>query len=345
MSEGRLRAFDWLRGLAVLVMVQTHALFLVQPALRVGEAFHWLNFVDGLVAPTFLFAAGFSLGLTQVRAAQANDSARRLRKTALRLVEVLFIACLLNWMWFPVFREPIWWLRFDILHCLGLNLMLLLPFANKLGSRPRVLAASMIVLGVAVFLVAPLLENVPGIAGRFVNEKTGALFPMIPWLGHIAAGVAVGAIAAAESRRTLAVFLLVLGVVGFALYRLTWPIASLYPPHEVWRTNIGPHGVRLFWVAALSLLLLGVERAAAAKNPVVAFIETFGTSSLSAYFFHLFFLYYELIHGASFRAHWNDKLDWSGYVVAVIALTALTYVAVRLWDLLDRRLRTVRKPA
>src|SRR3954452_22605485 len=67
-------------------MVQTHALFLVQPALRVGEAFHWLNFVDGLVAPTFLFAAGFSLGLTQVRAAQANDSARRLRKTASRLV-------------------------------------------------------------------------------------------------------------------------------------------------------------------------------------------------------------------------------------------------------------------
>lgn len=339
MSEARLRAFDWLRGVAVLVMVQTHALVLLQPALRQGPAFHWVNFVDGLVAPTFLFAAGFSLGLTQVRAAQANDRERRLRKTALRLLEVLFIACLLNWMWFPVFREPHWWLRLDILHCLSLNLLALLPVANSLGGRPKTLAALMLGVGVVAFGVSPLLEHVGGPFGLFFNENNGALFPLLPWLGHIAIGVAMGAVGASMPRWRLNVALSLLAAVGYATYKLTDAIVALYPPHDVWRTNIGPHGVRLFWVAVLSLLLSGIEWRVKREGPIARFATTFGTSSLSAYFFHLFFLYYELIPHVAFRAQWLDALSWPAYGVATVALIALTFAAVRLWDPIDARLR------
>ena len=61
-KPGRIRAIDWLRGLAVLFMIQTHALGLLQPALREGSAFAALQWVDGLVAPAFILAAGAATG-------------------------------------------------------------------------------------------------------------------------------------------------------------------------------------------------------------------------------------------------------------------------------------------
>src|SRR5438552_19197661 len=113
---GRIRAIDWLRGLAVLFMIQTHALALLRPELRAGALFSTLQWIDGLVAPSFILAAGFSMALTQVRAA-AQPGARwpRFRRTLRRLGEVLAVATLVNWAWFPLVREPRWILRMDIL--------------------------------------------------------------------------------------------------------------------------------------------------------------------------------------------------------------------------------------
>jgi hypothetical protein len=64
----RIYAFDWLRGVAVLVMIQTHALVLLLPAIHQQALFKNIVRIDGLVAPSFIFSAGFSLGLVQVRA-------------------------------------------------------------------------------------------------------------------------------------------------------------------------------------------------------------------------------------------------------------------------------------
>src|SRR6202048_4331511 len=100
----RVRAIDWLRGLAVLLMIQTHALGLLRPELRGGAAFNELQWLDGLVAPAFILAAGFSLALTQVRAAAAGGSAdarrRRMLKTLRRIGEVLLVGTPLHWVWF-----------------------------------------------------------------------------------------------------------------------------------------------------------------------------------------------------------------------------------------------------
>ena len=68
----RIHAFDWLRGLAVLVMIQTHALVLLLPSIHAQAFFKKLVNVDGLVAPSFIFSAGFALALVQVRAGLAG---------------------------------------------------------------------------------------------------------------------------------------------------------------------------------------------------------------------------------------------------------------------------------
>src|SRR5213594_1389019 len=143
MAAPRIRAFDWLRGLAVLLMIQTHALALLRPELRSGTLFDSLLWVDGLVAPSFILAAGFSMALTQVRAASAPGAAearrRRMLRTLRRLGEVLLVGILVNWMWFPIFREPRWIVRMDILPCIGVALLIALPILFALASRPRAL--------------------------------------------------------------------------------------------------------------------------------------------------------------------------------------------------------------
>ena len=45
-AGGRIRAFDGLRGIAVLVMIQTHSLVLLRPGLRAGPFWNRLQWVD-----------------------------------------------------------------------------------------------------------------------------------------------------------------------------------------------------------------------------------------------------------------------------------------------------------
>ena len=158
-TPSRIRAIDWLRGLAVLLMIQTHALALLRPELRGGGLFDSLQWVDGLVAPAFILAAGFSMALTQVRAASAPGAAearrRRMLRTLRRLAEVLLVGILVNWMWFPIFRQPRWIVRMDILPCIGLSLLLALPILFALAPHPRALRWASLLLAAAVFGVSP----------------------------------------------------------------------------------------------------------------------------------------------------------------------------------------------
>src|SRR5256712_4258447 len=201
----RIRAIDWLRGLAVLLMIQTHALALLRPELRSGGLFDSLQWVDGLVAPAFILAAGFSMALTQVRAASAPGAAearrRRMLRTLRRLAEVLLVGILVNWMWFPIFREPRWILRMDILPCIGLSLLLALPILFALAPHPRALRWASLLLAAAVFGVSPLAEPLVPPWNRFLNQHSDAAFPLLPWPGYVYLGAAIGSATAEKGPR------------------------------------------------------------------------------------------------------------------------------------------------
>jgi uncharacterized membrane protein len=255
-ASQRIRAFDWLRGLAVLVMIQTHSLVLLRPELRAGSFYAGLQWIDGLVAPSFIFAAGFALALTQVRAALASNApeARRKRflRTVRRLGEVLFMATLVNWAWFPIFREPHWLIRIDILHCVGLSLLIALPILALLAPHPRALRWSSLLLAALAFGLAPLFEQMPPPWGNFVSFRTGSVFPLLPWGGYVYLGAAVGAACAADGFRATVKWLVALAAVGIALWIATPQISALYPPHEFWVTDPTNHARRWTQVCLIS---------------------------------------------------------------------------------------------
>src|SRR5262249_37538765 len=60
-QSSRLAFIDWLRGFSILFMIETHTFnSLLKPFLKEEGWFHVLNFFNGLVAPSFLFASGWA---------------------------------------------------------------------------------------------------------------------------------------------------------------------------------------------------------------------------------------------------------------------------------------------
>ena len=328
----RIRAIDWLRGLAVLLMIQTHALALLRPELRSGALFDSLQWVDGLVAPSFILAAGFSMALTQVRAASAPGAAearrRRMLRTLRRLGEVLLVGILVNWMWFPIFREPRWIVRMDILPCIGLSLLLALPMLFALAPYPRALRWASLLLAAAVFGVSPLAEPLGPPWNRFLNHHSDAVFPLLPWAGYVYLGAAIGSATAEEGRRGAAVWLGALAAAGIVVWSLTPWFAALYPPHEFWVMNPANAARRWTQVCLCALALLAIEQRMPGSwrgSAAARFVEVFATSSLAGYFFHQMLLFFRIFR-FSFEALWGKSCSWPQYAVLTILLAACTFV-------------------
>jgi uncharacterized membrane protein len=347
-SAGRIKAFDWLRGVAVLVMVETHALVFLRPELHQTRSLARLNWVNGLVAPSFILAAGFSLGLLQVRAAAggwAGQSARLLR-TLRRIVEVLAVATLVNMVWFPVSVEPRWLTRIDILQCIGLSLLLALPLLFALAQRPYLLAAASLVVALVIFFLAPYAEHVTGSVASQLLKREGpwsTVFPLVPWSGYIFLGASLGALFGVGDTRPVRWLLWALFGVGLVTWLLAPVWLGLYPPHEFWVTDPANSAQRWASVALLILGLMALEKRMPEhwrNSAPMRFVDLFGTSSLAAYFFHEMLLFYQ-VRGVSLDTLFGKRCGWWGFAglaLCVIAGTAvLTALTDRVYQALDRR--------
>jgi uncharacterized membrane protein len=345
--NARIYAFDWLRGLAVLVMIQTHALVLLLPEIHAEYLFKRLQYFDGLVAPAFIFSAGFALALVQVRAGLAGRRAEQAKKTLKRIVEVLLVASLINIIWFDVRHEPKWLLRIDIHHCIGISLLLVMPVLVGLSTRPRLLRWVTLLLALAIFGVAPFGEQATGLAQLFLNNKpgvldetTGAQFPLLPWAGYVFLGASFGAtIGAMKSEKELWAWLALLMGIGTLLFWNEKAVAALYPPHHFWETDPADAARRWTYVLGIVAIFRLVERSwpASAQTRTLKWLGGFGAASLSAYFFHEMLLYQR--HVGLFSRFFREKADWPLFWVLVAALIAATWVCVKAWDRVEPKLR------
>src|SRR5262249_55166740 len=348
-SLARVKAFDWLRGLAVLVMIECHAMVLLRKELLASPAAAAMDWLNGLVAPSFIFAAGFSLALVQVRTARSGGSRTgRLLRTLRRIGEVLAVGTLINYVWFPIWVEPAWLLRVDILQCIGVTLLLALPLFSGLAARPRQLLIGSLAVAAAPFFVAPFAEGYRGPLQDWVNQ-TGphhSVFPLLPWAGWVFLGGAAGAVAGSSELRQVRKLLVAIGATSVVVWLLQPLWLAIYPPHAFWVTDPANSAQRCVVVMLLLLALSAVEARAGAAfraSAPVRFIELFGTSSLAAYFFHEMLLYYQ-VRGVSLAGIAGGKSGWLGYALLTAAVIAVTAVLTALTDRIYRWLDGSRRP-
>ncbi len=128
--KSRLAYIDWMRGLACVLMFQTHCYdsWLGGPA-RQSRFFMYSQLGGTFPAPLFLFLAGISFALVTDRLRQKNLLAGQIARTTIRRgAEIFAFGLLLRlqeyviaWGWAP--KSDL--LRVDILNTIGLSMMLM----------------------------------------------------------------------------------------------------------------------------------------------------------------------------------------------------------------------------
>ena len=188
---GRAEWLDAMRGLAVLGMIATHTVnTLLAPGWRQGETFVRLVYGSGLVAPAFLWIAGYAHGLGWRR--RAGGGAAGWRRTTRRLLGILALGYLIH---LPVPGTGATWTLFfgiDVLQCLAATLLAVVAverwWPRGAGWVPGVVAAAVVAVGAfppAVFDRAWVFWPL-----RAWWDQSGvSLFPLVPWAAFVLVGV------------------------------------------------------------------------------------------------------------------------------------------------------------
>ena len=368
------RRCDWLdliRGWAGLVMIEVHC---VNVWLHQGWIPGWLQFLNGLVAPSFIMCAGYSLALSTFR---PDGSLRPFAPTARRLGFILVCAYLLHapgltlaeWTVLSTAQKYRELFKIDVLQCIVFSLLVLQGLA-RLIRRPMVYAGVALALAAAVALAAPGLWR-PGVADGWwmplrglVNGNTDrgvtALFPLVPWFAFAAFGSVLGVLyrhfrvlaQAGRARWSEARWLLALGALGLLLglwgsaYADTWLLDGSWPPGELGRLHNAtlPSIAQRLGVVCLAGSVLGWIEAVRGEWPGPSLVKAASAESLLVYMLHLN-LVFGLLLAAPVRAatgwEWY-ALGWTGTLALTAAVTAATLGVAVWWQRVRREQRAWR---
>ena len=117
---------DWMRGLAVLIMIEAHVIdSWTRAADRQSTAFGWSMILGGFGAPLFLFLAGVSVALSaSSKFRRLGDPSRRVARGRRRGLEIFLLAFVFRVQaWVLGWGAPATLLKVDILNIMGPSIM------------------------------------------------------------------------------------------------------------------------------------------------------------------------------------------------------------------------------
>ena len=291
---------DWLRGIAVLIMVEAHTLdSWTNAADRARGVYKWSIVVGGFGAPIFLFLAGIAIALA---------AGSRLRKG----MSEAEVATLARWRGWQIFVFALLFrlqsavlggggvqsfLKVDILNIMGLA-MVMTAVCWQLGRRTSGRALALIAAATAMAMLTPiirekrLLEWMPDPIEAYFRPIPGLTgFALFPWAGFVLAGGAIGLwLDAAQTPRDERRVIVALSCIGPALMVAGYA-AALLPP--IYRETS-------FWTSSPTFFLLRVGILVTAIPIAYAWtavargrapLQELGIASLFVYWIHVEMVY------------------------------------------------------
>jgi len=326
-TKQRLLYVDWMRGLACLLMFQTHCYdSWLSDGARSTQFFRWSQLGGTLPAPLFLFLAGISFALVTDKLRQRGVAAEEIARTTIRRgAEIFGLSLLFRVQEFLLGQPGAPWtdlLRVDILNMIGLSMVLmglvcggvaLVSAKNAAaGGSPNarmrgvnIVVAALVALLVAI-LTPPLwttwrprwltwyLESyINGV--HIFREPQPWLFPIFPWVAFAFAGLAAGlALLTGWARRHEAGAVTLAGAGGVAVAALAaWLDAQprqIYAVYDFWHTSPNFFLIRL---GILLTILFGsyVWCRWGAGQWGFSPMAQLGQTSLLVYWVHIEFVY------------------------------------------------------
>jgi uncharacterized membrane protein len=327
---------DWLRGFAVLTMIEWHVLDAWSiRAGRGGMTWTVIETIGGFAAPLFLFLAGvavpFAIGAKERRGASVADAAWSVQK---RGWEVFGIAHLFRFQSFllnpTAQRSGIF--RPDILNILGVGLAgtaWLCGKAIRSGRRAFWLLAP----AIAIFALTPMSRTwwwptqLPARLEAYIRPGNGlGVFQIFPWAAYVPLGALLGLLLVdatddAREQKLLRKFAaggFAAAVIGAAGYML-----DPYSPLTFW---LGPY-TSLLMRSGLMTLALAVSKPVVRAQPasLAAPVLLFGQTSLFVYVVHV-----ELAYGVwSYPLH--SALPLALSLAGLLGMYVAMYFAAKWW--------------
>jgi uncharacterized membrane protein len=301
-KPSRVAVIDWLRGLAVVLMIQAHGFDAwLTPAAKTGPAYDVIRHMSGLPSRMFLFLSGVAMAMrfeSQIRKGVDDRTIRR--QVAGRGLQIIGLAYLfrlqeLTLAGFKGGLQALW--RVDILNAIGASLLVVASVAAPRKGRPQLLVA---VLGAAFFLgLGPIIgpahfpEWLPRPVTSYIGgQRPMAWFTLFPWAAWALLGVAVGHVwlRYSGSANAQARCFLITGLIGLAttgtviLVRKIDPYVIRYPSELVQQMGPGSFFYRLGMIGVLSTIGWAVTRFSGARfSP----LQQLGQTSLLVYWIHV----------------------------------------------------------
>jgi len=314
----RLAYIDWMRGLACVLMFQTHCYdsWLSPEARKSSSLITWSQLGGTLPAPLFVFLAGVSFALVTERLREKGVGRNAIAKqTILRGAEIFGVGLLFRVQEFVLGYPGAPWtdlLRVDVLNILALSMMLMGVLCWLTGDtdvtmgRMRTLVAALFAAAIVALVTPPLwtthrprflpwpLESY--INGAHIFDKPQPwLFPLFPWSAFAFVGLAVGFFLFsdfAKHREGLAFALL--GGTGILACLLSILFDSLrfrlYAVYDYWHSNPSFFLMRCGILLVILSLVYAWCRWGLAQKGFSPIIQL-GKTSLLVYWVHIEFVY------------------------------------------------------
>lgn len=328
----RIEAVDWLRGLAVVLMIMAHGMDAwLFPAAKAGFWYGLVKVGSGIPARLFLLLVGVSAAIQLEAALAKGTPARvlrlRLLKRGLQVLVLAYLFRLQEWLLSSFYGGWETLFRIDILNAIGASMIVVALVAAPRAGRRQVLPA--LVCAALFWGLGPVVgpAHLPAWLPRPLTSYIGgqrpmAWFPLFPWGAWALTGVALGHLwvwANRDERRVRRCFLLSIPA-GLALTSTVGLIRQLDPtiiryPSEVIQ-QMGPgtffhrlgliltaSGLGFFWCQAL--------------RGRFSMLRQLGRTSLLIYWVHI-----ELCYG-SFVYALRGRFGLAGAGVLVLLLSAL----------------------
>jgi uncharacterized membrane protein len=355
-TKKRVEYIDLLRGWAVIVMIQTHMFnATLRPEITAGGAFHLLKFIDGLVAPSFLFASGLAYAVTTRR--KVNEYLAFGRPLYRQFSRLLFILAIGYALHLPKFSydhllhdagHEAWIIFFqaDVLHCIAVSLLFLQTLLLILRSERR-LYRTLSVVAVGVVLATPVMWGIdfdnllPAPLAAYCNGLHYSLFPLFPWSAFLFAGAITGYwyVEARQKHQEGAerTMMNAAGLGGLALVVVSFalePLArAVYPVYDYWLFSPSFVLLRIGLVLILCYGMFRYEKLGGVSTRSA--VTLVGRESLIVYATHLMVIYGKLAP-RSFQELVGHTFGYPEAIVATVVLLVAMILLAFLWSRIKR---------
>lgn len=337
---------DLLRGLVLLVMIEVHVFnSMLLPNIKEAHWYTYLNFINGLVAPSFLFVSG----LVFVMSLQTGvDTLRKFGIAFWRKIGRILLILLAGYslhlpylslkqiLAHPTTRVINDLFIVDVLQCIAAGLLFLL-FARMIFKDENVFYIFMFISLLIVLAISPIAwktnftNYLPLPLASYLNRMNGSLFPVLPWFNFIFAGALASKFYIAfrdrNKENAFSLWLLISGTLFF--------IGSLYFLNSVVSPSIkGIIPNPLFFLERLGVvfILLALCWYYMEKTSKYAgFVLDVSRESLLVYWLHLQLIYRTIFGGKSLYTMFGNKLTLLEATLMTLVLAVLMIVAAKSW--------------